>query len=332
MVNNRSDARSPSVTNMPFERTKNAPYLQTVIASGGRATIPSYGSAAGWPQSPASVTYGFGNSEPSAPEVPDWSAYPEPMMSNVHSTYPEISMHPNFAPDLDSSWAQIPSQSGFLGDSLSSNQYQQDGFPIEDASAMTSTVNHMGQRGPDRDFYQSHLGSNQTHEVYECQGRVASGRPPLSGQIITHTDPAAMLGQAGPMVLDNQDMSCLTSDSAHSTSTESSPASTGTSLALPTNTNPRRSKLPSSICPYPGCQAGFSGPTRDSKSNLNRHIRYQHGQREKPRCPEVGCNKEYTREDNLRQHLRSKHGYEPQPQRINAPRAGVASDHNRFLS
>ncbi|KAL8718037.1 MAG: hypothetical protein Q9225_004791 [Loekoesia sp. 1 TL-2023] len=324
MANGRSDA------------IQNAPYMQMASASGGRAMVPSYRFAAGWPHLSAAVTYGLGNSGLTAPDAPDWSAYTEPMMSNVHSMYPEISMRPNFALGQDSSWAQIPSQRGFPEDpmvnqgSLSSNQYQQYGFPMEDARAITSPINHIAQHGPDRNCYQPHLGSNQTRKGYERQGRAASRKPLPSGQTITHADPAAMPGQGGHMVLDNQDLSCLTSDNTHSASTVSSPASTGNSLALPTNTTPRRSKPPTSICPYPGCQTGFSGPTRDSRSNLKRHIKYQHIQREKVRCPKAGCNSEFTREDNLHQHLRNKHGDEHQPQRINAPRVGVASDHSLF--
>ena len=68
-------------------------------------------------------------------------------------------------------------------------------------------------------------------------------------------------------------------------------------------------------CPYGGCRAGFTGPSR--KDSLRRHKKKHNEDKEKPVCPV--CHKVFSRgrEDNMKRHVTSKHPEYPLP----APRS-----------
>lgn len=56
------------------------------------------------------------------------------------------------------------------------------------------------------------------------------------------------------------------------------------------------------------CNTSFSGSKRDQTSNFQRHRRTMHSNRSELSCPEVDCDKSYSRSDNLLKHRRVVHG------------------------
>lgn len=90
--------------------------------------------------------------------------------------------------------------------------------------------------------------------------------------------------------------------SAEFTATSTEVSAVSADFTAATTAQSRKAKGVSK-CPY--CEALFKGTYQDRKSNLNRHIRYSHGD-EKFKCPI--CTTELSRPDNLLKHRRTVHG------------------------
>ena len=159
-----------------------------------------------------------------------------------------------------------------------------------------------------RPLYPVPLSSEDAHHTTDIQEQLRAISPlgSLEANFISSSRTVSPLllpdGALPPLPLSNRSSGDVsqTNPSTQPTSTEVSPVSADFTAA--TTAQSRKAKGISK-CPY--CEALFKGTYQDRKSNLNRHIRYSHGD-EKFKCPI--CATECSRPDNLLKHRRTVHG------------------------
>lgn len=173
-----------------------------------------------------------------------------------------------------------------------------------------SSLNGPTGDGQQQTFHPSPRESDPSRRTQGVQDQATSDSPApfRSG---SRQETAAPLTSPTDSTVSNSRKSYRLSGASNTTQPTSAEA---TPIAPPT-------KPPeTSQCFY--CPTAFAGTFRDRRSNLNRHIKYQHGLQEKFKCQSEGCKKQYSRPDNLLKHAEHKHG---QLKRNNARR--IRRDH-----
>lgn len=159
-------------------------------------------------------------------------------------------------------------------------------------------------------------------EVHTFNGQCYSGTPPVSSLSERYSLPTSSPLTSTTTSNRLSTRSSNISDTTQVTSPEASPVSSSNQESFEFTVTPQTSNSQDGLkCPQcpPNNPAQFTGSLQDRKSNLNRHLRYCHGEGGRFKCPADGCNKDYGRPDNLKSHRRSMHQDVP-PKRSNASR------------